>query len=240
MARRPRLQRRPLLRRARRRRPDRVGAPAAEQRDQGARRHHRARHGLRQARPRLRRPLPGAGLGRRLLPAGRSRRPRPRPQRRGPAARRGGRRHPGLLHHPGVRPARGRQPRARRVRRRGRTGVAQPRDGGDRHQARPARARRQATRRRRRAPPHQGEDVRADVAAVDVSDRTRRVGDGGPAGRAGIDARVPRDDAMPDAVPDRPPRRSRSRPRAASATTAPASRPRSTFRPTCWSPPRTF
>ena len=37
-----------------------------------------------------------------------------------------------------------------------RTGVAQPRDGGDRHQARAARARRQATRRRRRAAPHQG------------------------------------------------------------------------------------
>ena len=64
MARRPRLRRRPLLRRPRRRRPDRVGAPAAEQRDQGARRHHRARHGLRQARPRLRRPLPGARLRR--------------------------------------------------------------------------------------------------------------------------------------------------------------------------------
>ena len=38
----------------------------------------RARHGLRQARPRLRRPLPGARLPDRLLPAGRPRRPRPR------------------------------------------------------------------------------------------------------------------------------------------------------------------
>ena len=33
-------------------------------------------HGLRQARPRVRRALPGAGLGHRLLPAGRPRRPR--------------------------------------------------------------------------------------------------------------------------------------------------------------------
>ena len=48
------------------------------------------------------------------------------------------------------------------------------------------------------------------------------------------------DHAMPDAVPHRPPRRSRSRRRAASATTAPASRRRSSFRPTCWSPRRTF
>ena len=38
--------------------------PAAAQRAQGGRGHERARHGLRQARPRLRRPLPGAGLGR--------------------------------------------------------------------------------------------------------------------------------------------------------------------------------
>ena len=44
----------------------------ARQRAQGGRRHERARDGLRQARPRLRRPLPGAGLGHLLLPAGRA------------------------------------------------------------------------------------------------------------------------------------------------------------------------
>ena len=47
---------------------------AARQRDEGARRHVGARDGLRQARPRLRRPLPAAGLADRLLPAGRPRR----------------------------------------------------------------------------------------------------------------------------------------------------------------------
>ena len=43
--------------------PDRDRGPAAAQRDQGGRGHERAGHGLRQARPRLRRALPGAGLG---------------------------------------------------------------------------------------------------------------------------------------------------------------------------------
>ena len=57
------------------------------QRGQGRRRDERARHGLRQARPRLRRALPGAVVGHRLLPAGRPRRPRRRRGARGAAAR---------------------------------------------------------------------------------------------------------------------------------------------------------
>ena len=79
--------------------------PPAAQRAQGRRRHERARHGLRQARPRLRRALPGAGLGDRLLPAGRPRRPRRRARRGRAAARRRGPPDPGLLHRAGV-PAR--------------------------------------------------------------------------------------------------------------------------------------
>ena len=57
-------------------RADRGRGAAAAQRAQGRRRHERARHGLRQARPRLRRALPGARLGDLLLPAGRPRRAR--------------------------------------------------------------------------------------------------------------------------------------------------------------------
>ena len=51
-----------LQRRGRDRRPRRGRGAAAAQRPQGGRRHQRARDGLRQARPRLRRALPGAGL----------------------------------------------------------------------------------------------------------------------------------------------------------------------------------
>ena len=53
----------------------RARGAAAAQRGQGAGGHGRPRHGLRQARPGLCRALPGAGLDRRLLPAGRPRRP---------------------------------------------------------------------------------------------------------------------------------------------------------------------
>ena len=53
--------------------PDRHRGAAAAQRDQGRRRHQRARHGLRQGRPDFRRALPGARLGGVLLPAGRPR-----------------------------------------------------------------------------------------------------------------------------------------------------------------------
>ena len=72
----PRDPGRGLQRRGRDRAARRGRGPAAAQRAQGGRGDERARHGLRQARPRLRRALPGAGLGRRLLPAGRPRRPR--------------------------------------------------------------------------------------------------------------------------------------------------------------------
>ena len=61
---------------------------AAEgQRGQGAGRDERARHGLRQARPRVRRPPRRAVLAGRLLPAGRPRRPCDRQRRRAAAAR---------------------------------------------------------------------------------------------------------------------------------------------------------
>ena len=90
------------------------------QRAQGRRRDERARHGLRQARPRLRRALPGARLGDLLLPAGRPRRPRRRARGRRAAARRGGPADPGLLHRAGVPAARAGRARARGARRRGR------------------------------------------------------------------------------------------------------------------------
>ncbi len=64
-----------VLRIARQRVAHRGRAQAADQRDQGTRRHHRPRHGLRQTRPQLRRALPVARLARRVLPAGRPRRP---------------------------------------------------------------------------------------------------------------------------------------------------------------------
>ena len=54
-----------------------AGGCLARQPGEGAGRDHRARHGLRQARPGLRHPLSDARLGRRLLPAGGPRRPRP-------------------------------------------------------------------------------------------------------------------------------------------------------------------
>ena len=60
---------------------------AAQQRPEGRRGHQRARDGLRQAGPRVRRPLPGAGQRHQLLPAGRPRRPRHRARRRRAAAR---------------------------------------------------------------------------------------------------------------------------------------------------------
>ncbi len=63
-----------LQRRAGDRRANRDGGAPAAQRDQGRGRHQCARHGLRQGRPDLRRALPGSGLGRLLLPAGRPRR----------------------------------------------------------------------------------------------------------------------------------------------------------------------
>ena len=72
LAERPRDRGRGLLRRGRERAADRGRGAAAAQRPQGGGGHQRAGHGLRQARPRLRRALPGAGLGHLLLPAGRA------------------------------------------------------------------------------------------------------------------------------------------------------------------------
>ena len=86
---------------------------AALERAEGGGRHQRAGDGLRQAGPRLRRALPGARLGDRVLPAGRARRARDRPRRGRAAARRRGPPDPGLLHPAGVPAARARRPRAR-------------------------------------------------------------------------------------------------------------------------------
>ena len=77
------------------------------------------------------------GLGHRLLPAGRPRRPRDRARRGRAAARRRGPPHPGLLHRAGLPAARGRRPRARAPRRSsaatgddaGAHGAGQPRPG---------------------------------------------------------------------------------------------------------------
>ena len=89
----------------RRRAPRRRGRPA-RQPHQGAGRHQRARHGLRQARPRLRRPPRRAAVADRLLPAGRPRRPRRRARRGRAAARRRGRGDLALLRLAGL-PERG-------------------------------------------------------------------------------------------------------------------------------------
>ena len=138
LADRARRRRRGLHRRDRDRAADRRRGPAAGQRPEVRRRDERAGDGLRQARPRLRRALPGARLGHRLLPAGRPRRPRDRARRGRPAARRRGPPHPGLLHRAGVSPPRARRPRARaprRGRRRGRLDARADRDGQPRPRA---------------------------------------------------------------------------------------------------------
>ena len=87
----------------------RSGCCATSSRRRG---HQRARDGLRQARPRLRRPLPGARQRDQLLPAGRPRRARDRARRRRAAARRRGPPDPGLLHRAGVPAAGPRRARA--------------------------------------------------------------------------------------------------------------------------------
>ena len=113
LAGRPGHQRGRLLRRGRRRGPRARGGAPAGQRGQGRRRDLGARDGLRQAGPRLRRPLPGALVGHRVLPAGGPRRARRRGGARGPAARRRGPGDPGLLHRHRVPGAGPRRPRAR-------------------------------------------------------------------------------------------------------------------------------
>ena len=118
VAERPRDRRRGLQRGQRDRGPRRGRGAAAAQRPQGGRRHQRAGDGLRQARPRLRRALPGAGQRHLLLPAGRPRGARDRARRGGAAARPRGPPDPGLLHRAGVPAPRARRPRARADRRR--------------------------------------------------------------------------------------------------------------------------
>ena len=100
---------------------------APRERDQGARRDVRARHGLRQAGPRVRRPLPVAGLAHRLLPAGRPGRAGAARRARRPAERLRGPRHPGLLHPDRVPAARPRGRGRRAPRRRATTGSASAR-----------------------------------------------------------------------------------------------------------------
>ena len=71
-------------------RPAAAGDGAARQRGQGARRHQRPRHGLRQARPRVRPPRRRPVVAGGLLPAGRPRRAGHRTRRRAAAPRAGG------------------------------------------------------------------------------------------------------------------------------------------------------
>ena len=89
---RPRHRRPPVQRRHRPRGARGARAGPAREPPQGPRRDGRARHGLRQARPRLRRPLPAPGLADRLLPAGRPRGPGGRAGVRDPAVGPRGRR----------------------------------------------------------------------------------------------------------------------------------------------------
>ncbi|RAO56885.1 hypothetical protein ONO86_00584 [Micromonospora noduli] len=93
----PGLPGRLVQRAVRRRRPPGRRTGPARQQDQGIGRHQRPRHGLRQARPGLRRPPRRATLADRVLPAGRPRGPRRRARRGAAAARRRGRRDLALL-----------------------------------------------------------------------------------------------------------------------------------------------
>ena len=197
------------------------GTPA-RQRGEGARRHHGARHGLRQARPRLRHPLPDARLAGRVLPTGRPRRARPRHQQRRVAVRSGGRRHPAVVHRDRLPHARPGRRRARRVRPHRRIAVAAEADRDGRHQARPARVDAQAARRRRRAAARRRADVRTHRAAVDLPDRTCRGRHRRPPQRAAVDVRLHGDRPLPHAVPHRRSSTTRPSSRAGCATTAPA------------------
>ena len=114
-------------------------------------------------------------------------------------------------------------------------------DRTGRHPARPARVGAQAARRRGRAPPRR----RADVTSGRLQPwtyPTERVE--GVTGARRNEQQLMFDyldhRALPHAVPHRPARRPARSSRAACATTARASRRRSNFRPTCWSPPRSF
>ena len=211
MADRTRRRRRGLHRGDRYRAADRRRGPAAGQRPEVRRRHQRARHGLRQARPRLRRALPGAGLGHRLLPAGRPRRPRDRTRRGRPAARRRGSPHPGLLHRAGVPAPRARRPRARPPRRgrlRGRLHAGahrdrQPRPWADRRDAEGAR--RRGRRLARRQPLAAGDRQR-----LGLRHRALRAHHRAAPPRAGHDGELRRRRALPHARAAGGARRSRS------------------------------
>ena len=192
--RRPSVQRRHRPRGAR-------GARAGPAREpaQGAGRDGRPRDGLRQARPRLRRPLPAPGLADRLLPAGRPRRAGGRARVRDPPVGSRGRRDRRVLPLDRV-PADGADAGDPGGAGEGRLrddprppGPGQPAVRADREGAQAARGRR-----RRREGPW---PVRADGDALGAG---RGVGRGRARGappRARVDAGVRRHDGLPDGVP---------------------------------------
>ena len=162
---------------------------AARQRGQGPRRDLGPRHGLRQARPRLR-PAPRRPVvAGRLLPAGRSRRPRHRACRRAAPARPRGQGHLALLRLGLDAPAgSGRRRRARPGR------VPQgPVDGGAgdhrRHPPHSPRAAPQGARRRRRRAPR-ARRLDRHRRAVDLRRRALRPGHRGPGARAAAHGRL--------------------------------------------------
>ena len=139
----------------------------------------RARDGVRQARPRLRRPRRRARVADRLLPAGRPGRPRHRARRRPAPAGHRGRRHLALLRDR-VDAATGARRRRPRRARRGRAAAVDGRArGGRRRPAYPARTAAQGARRRRRGAPGVAVAGRRP-AAVDLRRGALRTGGGGP------------------------------------------------------------
>ena len=98
VARRPRYRCRPVLRPTRRGAAAGARGSASPERGQGARGHRRTRDGLRQAGPRVRRALPAATVGHRVLPADRAGGPRARRRRGRPPPRPRGRRDRQPLH----------------------------------------------------------------------------------------------------------------------------------------------
>ncbi len=182
------------------------GASAAGQRGQGTRRHHGARHGLRQARSRLRRALPSAGLTRCLLPASRTCRPRPRRVRRRAPRRERGPRDPGLLHRARLSERRAGRRGSRRARSLQRSRHSEPRGGAGQPAANGHRADPQATRCRRRGSASRWTAVRADAEGVGLSDRSGGARDRRSPQGANADARVHRHGDVPHGVPDATPR----------------------------------
>ena len=201
--RRPAVLRQPADRRARS-----LGRTTARQRRQGAGGHERLGHGVRQARPGVRGPLPAAGLGRGVLPAGRPCRPRGRRRLRRAAERRRGRRDHGLLYRVGL-PAGG----ARR-RHPGRAGGRRADD--ERPPAGPQpvrRSDRQGAQAARRHRPVAGRTGRPPVGH-DRRALGRRPGppsqaDGHPPRRAGADAALHGRRALPHGLSARGPGRPR-------------------------------